>query len=162
MKIITKSAPQIRMFGVKEFWVDGLIKWLNITPLIDLYYFVMVNIKTLPKYKTLEIGDIKYYINKNEDIFISSIEKESAIRDSKFNLITREHFWVSGLKRNLELSVLIQLYLYALENFSKLSTNISEFSIGRSTIVFQIEENKINLITGWIGTRNKKPIPLTN
>ena len=62
----------------------------------------------------------------------------------------------SGLKRNFDLSPLIQLYLYVMNNFEELSNNVREFTIGRCTIVFQVDEEKnINLITGWTGSRKK-------
>ena len=43
-----------------------------------------------------------------------------------------------------------------MNNFEELSNNIREFTIGRCTIVFQVDEEKnINLITGWTGSRKK-------
>lgn len=165
MKTVNENAPTIRIFGEKEFWVNGLIKEANLSSLIPFYLDVLTNINLLPKNETIEKkysnNVFSFYIDKNGNICISSIstleQKETSLFDSQpFKLVPKEHFWVSGLKRNFELSALIKLYLYVMNNVETLSQCVKEFSIGRSTIVFQLDEFKnINLITGWIGSRKK-------
>lgn len=69
----------------------------------------------------------------------------------------KEHFWVSGLKRAFELSAIIPLYIYVLNNLEMIERNKDlEFTIGTSTIVYQVSKNDdIQLITGWVGQRKK-------
>ncbi|MDD3054826.1 MAG: hypothetical protein PHE16_02995 [Aliarcobacter sp.] len=70
-------------------------------------------------------------------------------------ITSKEHFWVSGLKRAFELSALVPLYVYVLNNIDNIKRNADlEFTIGSSTIVYQINKNdEIQLITGWVGQR---------
>lgn len=73
-------------------------------------------------------------------------------------IIVKEHFWVSGLKRAFELSALMPLYLYVLNNLEVIEKNKNlEFTIGSSTIIYQVnKKDEIQLITGWIGNRKGK------
>lgn len=73
----------------------------------------------------------------------------------QMKLIPREHFWVSGIKRGFELSALLPLYVFVRDNLTKLEKRKDmEFTIGSSTIVYEISENNdIHLITGWNGVR---------
>ena len=70
-------------------------------------------------------------------------------------ITSKEPFWVSGLKRAFELSALVPLYVYVLNNIDNIKRNADlEFTIGSSTIVYQINKNdEIQLITGWVGQR---------
>lgn len=63
----------------------------------------------------------------------------------------------SGLKRAFELSAIIPLYIYVLNNLETIERNKDlEFTIGTSTIVYQVSKNDdIQLITGWVGQRKK-------
>ena len=69
----------------------------------------------------------------------------------------KEHFWVSGLKRAFEVSAKIPLDIYVLNNLETIERNKDlEFTIGTSTIVYQVSKNDdIQLITGWVGQRKK-------
>ena len=102
-----------------------------------------------------------FYIDKNNNIHINSIstlkQQFKTIDPQQFKLLPKEHFWVSGLKRSFDLSVLIQLYLHVVKNCETLTKCVKEISIGSSTIVFQLDDDKnIYLITGWMGNRKKK------
>jgi hypothetical protein len=69
----------------------------------------------------------------------------------------KEHFWISGLKRSFDLSAITPLYLYVSNNYKDLDNGKDyEFTIGRSTICFSVQNNTINLITGWAGNRKKR------
>lgn len=71
-----------------------------------------------------------------------------------FKLVPREHFWVSGIKRGFELTALLPLYVYVRDNLKELEAKKDiEFTIGTSTIVFEVKNNEIHLITGWNGSR---------
>jgi hypothetical protein len=62
-----------------------------------------------------------------------------------FKIVPTWHFIMQLIRRAFELSVLVPAYLY-----------VKEFDIGRSTIVYSVDEhNTIHLITGWVGNRNK-------
>ncbi|MCT7591516.1 hypothetical protein [Aliarcobacter butzleri] len=73
-------------------------------------------------------------------------------------IIPREHFWVSGLKRAFDLSAIMPLYLYVLNNLEKIERNKDlEITIGSSTIVYQVnKKDDIQLITGWVGNRKSE------
>jgi len=72
-------------------------------------------------------------------------------------IIPKEHFWVSGLKRAFELSAIMPLYLHVLNNLDVIERDKDlEFTIGSSTIIYQVNKNDdIELITGWRGSRKK-------
>ena len=164
MRIYKENPSKIRIFGERDFWVNGIIGAISLSSIVPFYLDVLININTLPKNenltKTFFNNEFMYYIDKDSNIFITSISKTEKTKElfntQPFKLLTKEHFWVSGLKRNFDLSPLIQLYLYVMNNFEELSNNVREFTIGRCTIVFQVDEEKnINLITGWTGSRKK-------
>lgn len=77
-------------------------------------------------------------------------------------IIPREHFWVSGLKRAFDLSAIMPLYLYVLNNLEKIERNKDlEITIGSSTIVYQVNnKDDIQLITGWVGNRKSENLYL--
>jgi len=67
------------------------------------------------------------------------------------------HFKKSLFERSFDLSVLVPLYIYISENLKNLKREEDmEFTIGRSTIAYSVGlDNNIQLITGWVGNRNK-------
>lgn len=72
----------------------------------------------------------------------------------QIKILPREHFWVSGIKRGFELTALLPLYVYVKENIESLREQKDlEFTIGTSTIVYEVKNNEIHLITGWNGSR---------
>ncbi len=163
-KTLIMDSPSIKIYGEKEFWLNGLIKESNLSSLIPFYLDVLTNINNLNKNekikKIFSNNEYEFYIDKNNNICLSSISDSKQIKGffdtQPFKLLPKEHFWVSGLKRNFELSALIQLYLHVMNNFETLTQCVKEITIGSSTIVFQVDEkNNINLITGWIGSRKK-------
>ncbi|UXC30457.1 hypothetical protein N3114_05420 [Aliarcobacter butzleri] len=69
-------------------------------------------------------------------------------------IVCKEHFWVSGLKRAFEITGVVPLYVFVRDNYEKLPKEKDlEFTIGSSTIVYQVKNQEIQLITGWIGSR---------
>lgn len=81
------------------------------------------------------------------------------LKAPKLQIIAKEHFHVEGIKKGpMDLSILLPIYFYVDENWSKLPKNEElEVTIGRSTIVYSIDFNNIiSLITGWPGNRKKK------
>ena len=72
----------------------------------------------------------------------------------QLKLVPREHFLVSGIKRGFELTALLPLYVYVRENLEALREQKDlEFTIGTSTIVYEVKNEEIHLITGWNGSR---------
>ena len=72
----------------------------------------------------------------------------------QLKLVPREHFWVSGIKRGFELTALLPLYVYVRENLEALREEKDlELAIGTSTIVYEVKNEEIHLITGWNGSR---------
>lgn len=73
-------------------------------------------------------------------------------------IIPKEHFWVSGLKRAFDLSAILPLYFYVINNLDNIERNKDlELTIGSSTIIYQVNKNDdIQLITGWVGNRKSK------
>lgn len=162
---LTINPPQIKIYGEKDFWVNGLIKESNLSSLIPFYLDILTNLNTFIKYEVIEkiFSNMifNFYIDKNNNIHINSIstlkQQFKTIDTQQFKLLPKEHFWVSGLKRSFDLSVLIQLYLHVVKNCETLTKCVKEISIGSSTIVFQLDDDKnIYLITGWMGNRKKK------
>ncbi|MAC84334.1 MAG: hypothetical protein CL624_09390 [Arcobacter sp.] len=80
------------------------------------------------------------------------------VKTPSLKILPKEHFWVSGLKREFELTAIVPLYLHVLTNIDNLPRNKSlELSIGTSTIVYTLDSSdNIHLITGWIGSRKSK------
>jgi len=80
------------------------------------------------------------------------------VKTPSLKILPKEHFWVSGLKREFELTAIVPLYLHVLTNIDNLPRNTSlELSIGTSTIVYTFDSSdNIHLITGWIGSRKSK------
>lgn len=160
---MTINPPQIKIYGKKDFWVNGLIKEANLSSLIPFYLDVLTNLNTFVKYEVIEkiFSNMifNFYIDKNNNIHIDSIStliQNKEIDTQHFKLLPKEHFWVSGLKRSFDLSVLIQLYLHVVKNCETLTKCVKEITIGSSTIVFQLDDDKnIYLITGWMGNRKK-------
>lgn len=72
-----------------------------------------------------------------------------------FRIVPKEHFWIRGLKREFELSVLVPMYLYISNNIEKIEKHVDqEFTIGRSTVKYSVTHaNTIHLISGWVGNR---------
>jgi hypothetical protein len=70
-------------------------------------------------------------------------------------IIAGEHFWVSGIRREFELSAILPLYIYVLNNLDSIKRNQDlEITIGTSTIVYEVnKKDDIRLITGWKGQR---------
>ena len=87
-----------------------------------------------------------------------SIELRSIVQAPSLKILPKEHFWISGLKREFELTAIVPLYIHVLNNIDELPRNISlELSIGSSTIIYKIDNaENIHLITGWLGSRNSK------
>ena len=83
---------------------------------------------------------------------------KNIIKTPSLKILPKEHFWVSGLKREFELTAIVPLYLHVLNNISELPRNKSlELSIGTSTIVYTLDNSgNIHLITGWLGSRKLK------
>ncbi|KAB7884999.1 hypothetical protein [Poseidonibacter ostreae] len=82
----------------------------------------------------------------------------SLVKAPSLKILPKEHFWISGLKREFELTAIVPLYVYVLDNIDELPRNKDlELSIGSSTIIYKIDDSEnIYLITGWIGSRNSK------
>jgi hypothetical protein len=76
---------------------------------------------------------------------------------TRLRMNPREHFHVSGIKRQFDLSVLVPMYLHVSSNLNSIERGIDmEFSIGRSTVKYSVDdEDVIHLITGWVGNRKK-------
>lgn len=74
-----------------------------------------------------------------------------------FKIVPTWHFIMQLIRRGFELSVLVPAYLYVKDNLEQIERDKEiEFDIGRSTIVYSVDEhNTIHLITGWVGNRNK-------
>jgi hypothetical protein len=72
----------------------------------------------------------------------------------------KEHFSVNMLRRSFDLSILVPLYLHVSENISTfIKGKEYEFSIGRASVAYSIDcENSIQLISGWVGNRQKRNI----
>jgi len=73
------------------------------------------------------------------------------------NIIPREHFWVSGIRRSFNLSILLPLYHYIEKNIKTVETCVSkETTVGDTTVVYSVNKDRdtIYLITGWKGARN--------
>ena len=87
----------------------------------------------------------------------NDINSRSLVKAPSLKILP-EHFWISGLKREFELSAIVPLYLHVLNNIDTLPRNKSlEVSIGTSTIVYVLDSSdNIHLITGWIGSRKSK------
>ena len=72
----------------------------------------------------------------------------------QIRIVPMEHFWVSGIKRGFELTALLPLYVYVRDNLEALKEKKDlEFTIGTSTIVYEVKNDEIHLITGWNGSR---------
>lgn len=78
-------------------------------------------------------------------------------KPTKLRINPKEHFFVSGIKRQFDLSVLIPMYLHVSTNLDSIERGKEmEFSIGRSTVKYSVDkEDVIQLITGWVGNRKK-------
>lgn len=70
----------------------------------------------------------------------------------------KEHFICSALKRGFELSGIVGLYVYVLNNLDTIKRNEAlEITTGKNTLVFEVDDNdNIHLITGWNGIRKSK------
>jgi hypothetical protein len=79
------------------------------------------------------------------------------VKPTKLRISPREHFFVSGIKKQFDLSVLIPMYLHVSTHLDSIERGKDmEFSIGRSTVIYAVdEEDVIHLITGWVGNRKK-------
>jgi len=75
----------------------------------------------------------------------------------KLQIFPSEHFLDAAKEREFEFSGLVTLYLHVSNNLDKLEKNVDQqWCIGRATIVYSIDiMNNINLITGWVGQRQK-------
>ncbi|WP_418180562.1 hypothetical protein ACNSOL_00040 [Aliarcobacter lanthieri] len=83
-------------------------------------------------------------------------------KSPSLKIIPKEHFWVSGLKRAFDLSAIMPLYLYVLNNLENIERDKDlEITIGSSTIVYQVnKKDDIQLITGWVGSRGSQNLCL--
>lgn len=68
-----------------------------------------------------------------------------------------EHFLVKGLRSAFDMSAIVPIYIHVSNNLDTIEKNVDmEFDIGRATIVYSVDQsNTINLISGWVGNREK-------
>lgn len=75
-----------------------------------------------------------------------------------FSITCTLHFVMKLLSRNFELTEIVRAYLFFWNNRETIEIGKKyEFTGTKSTIVCSLDSNgTIHLITGWIGSRNKK------
>ena len=49
MKIHKENPSKIRIFGERDFWVNGIIGAISLSSIVPFYLDVLININTLPK-----------------------------------------------------------------------------------------------------------------
>jgi len=85
------------------------------------------------------------------------MKNKKKVKAPKLRINPSEHFLVKGLKKAFDYSAIVPIYIHVSENLEKIERNVNmEMDIGRSTIIYSIDEsNTIHLISGWVGNRKK-------
>ena len=160
MSIVVASPPKLRLLPIQDFWISGIKKGFKLNFLLPLYVYVRDNLEELEKNISFvfNLGDtsVTYKISNDEEIHLLDVSNLDYFNSDfgKLKISTKEHFWVSGIKRDFELTALLPLYTYVRNNLKELDNKGDmEFTIGTSTLVYQVKRNEIQLITGWNGSR---------
>ena len=85
MRIYKENPSKIRIFGERDFWVNGIIGAISLSSIVPFYLDVLININTLPKNenltKTFFNNEFMYYIDKDSNIFITSISNTEKTKE---------------------------------------------------------------------------------
>ena len=164
---INSTALEYKVYLKDYFWIQGIKNSLKLDFLVSIYSYVKENYNSIVQGIKLvsKIEDNKILFSVENDYIlihkqINDTESMINMRSPKFSILPSDHFWVKGIRKPFDVSSVLNAYIYTQKNHLLLTDNMQniEISNGDSTIVFAYDKEKlqINLVTAWVGNRNKK------
>jgi len=135
------------------FKVFMVQKKVSIDTIIELYKHVLNNRDKFGADSKLELHGVEIHFSlANNTIYLEKVfgKEERKNRILRYTLTT--HFLESLIDDDFQLSNLVPLLVYLQSNNVEVSQK-HEIVSPASTIVFEVDNDKIRLITGWKGVR---------
>lgn len=153
-KAMLKAKPPVMKIQADDYFMLLILqRKVSLMSVIHAYGLIVNN---RDKYYTNEFivfnnRKFEFSIVENSIIFHNAWKLGDITESYSYTMFPTQHCLISMMNRNFDLSILV--VIYSLVKNNELSSKKCELSIDIATVIFEVENDTIRLITGWKGER---------